>query len=689
MAFERALHQGEPMSFAAEDQLILLCSRTTLDVPAAKRASQLLRQPLDWDYILKASIAHGVAPLLRHGLTLVTEAQALVPAPVRQELDGLYLNNTARNRRLYNVVREICSAFDRAGLSVIALKDLALAKSIFPDMALRPMGDLDLLIRREEYDQVAQCMASLGFRPVPSSDCPYVMKYAWALHFRRAADNVWVDVQWGVLQLEWDIYGEGNFDFEIERLWHNAQPLDVQDFQIKAPKLEDMLFHLCMHLEGHHYAELILFCDIAELIRQKSGELDWNYLIALAKKYGVEASIYYTLYFTQQLLDCPLPPVLDRLAPPFFKADLFGPVFGNLTDLHVALDEIHRVARPPSLAMANMETIVRQQAASAMCLYRELDALTATLMHMGATVAIWQGAASERIFPSSALTPFAPLQLYVLEQEHSKLERALSMCGFKVASVNDAQVYDKSCAHESRDPALGGEPLVLRIRGQVIQDAPGALAAGAPENESKRSLAIKALRGAISSGPTNQEAQIDLIIASPEEIVFCLAARLGQSEHERLFSACSLIEFFRTYTGALDWQRVAHLSKQYEQQHAVGTGLLIASSLSHQPIMPEAAAGLCDSVQVPHLLEWARYGPESLVRYTHFKSLFYCVHSFLSVHGLRNRLAYLTQGKVLVNSLRYALEIGAHWLAAPQRSQKRLTIYDLAYWTEREPLASM
>ena len=365
-------------TLSPEDQLLIRCSKAAPDYANRGAVRALLALPLDWEYIMDASIQHAVAPLFYHGLQVDEdrEVAAQVPALTLEELRRLYHGNRIRNARLYGVISALAEALDDARVPVLGLKDIQLAQEVYPDRALRPMGDIDLLIHREDYAHAAECLGELGFDPLPSSDIPLTLKYAWGHHFRRASDDVWIDLQWNVVQREWDIYGEGNFDFEIERMWQRARPMPLDKGAILVPSPEDMLFHLCQHLEGHGYSELILFCDIAELIHHYGEQLDWGYIVGLADKYNAHSTCYYVLDLVARLFDVPLPPrLLERLAPEYFEGNLFDPLYDNLTSLHVDLDKLFSAAHPPQETREEFERAARRQAHAAMQAYRSADDL--------------------------------------------------------------------------------------------------------------------------------------------------------------------------------------------------------------------------------------------------------------------------------------------------------------------------
>ena len=74
-------------------------------------------------------------------LALKTE----LPAAVREHLKASYYATAARNTLLFRELSRILAALAEAEIPVILLKGVDLAQTLYPDPALRLMGDLDLL----------------------------------------------------------------------------------------------------------------------------------------------------------------------------------------------------------------------------------------------------------------------------------------------------------------------------------------------------------------------------------------------------------------------------------------------------------------------------------------------------------------------------------------------------------------
>jgi hypothetical protein len=667
---------------SAEDQLLLELCRIDITVEGANRAALLIQNGPDWGYVLDSSIRHAVAPMLKHGLDALADMQGLedVPRTVMEDLTELYRGSGRRNARIFEALREITAAMCLAGAEPVALKDVQLAVDIYPDAALRPMGDVDLLVRRDDWDAAAACLESLGFRPLPSSDVPYIRKYATAQHFRRADDELWIDLQWNVMQREWDLYGDGSFTYDGAAMWNDAVAIEKLDFPLRAPALEDMLFHLCLHLEGHRYSELILFCDIAELLRRKKHLIDWTRLVELAQRYGAQASVYYVLRLSERLLNAPVPEgAMHALEPTFFPGVLRDALYGNLTPLHLTLDDIRVAARPPRNVLTRFERVVRTQSARAMRLDEEFNQLIASFLEHGGTLAIADGTTSPRLLPDTSLDAFEPIRLLVLEHDRRLLEEALARRGFTSHAASSPGLT-KRVAIVSHDPVIAGTTNSIEIEAEWAGGVAALLGGrGAPRTSAGR--AVRSLRNnLITSRADDACAVVPLALAplTAECLVAVLAAGIGRAHEDRLFRACSLVEVLRKLPTPLDLTLIGELAEQHQVRDEVIRGLATAFFVLGQSF--EGA----EQSQV-RVLEWARYGPADVNRFPWLRAPYYFALSMLVTNGIAQKLRYL--GRALGGSRNgppilplILLEAGRGLIRTALRS--KASFRDLAYWID-------
>jgi hypothetical protein len=676
------------LDWAPEDELLIRCCSVQMSDDAMQAAQCVLQESMNWADVLETSIAHAVSPLLYCGLEQVRRAGAdgaSVPAGILEELRRIYRASQVRSRRMYRVVGDVFKAFKSAGVHAMALKDVQLARVIYPEPGLRPMGDIDILIRREQYPDAARCMNELGFIARPRNP-HFTLKYAFGHMFHRANDNVWVDLQWNIMQREYDTYHEGNFEFQVDQMWRRAEVIAVDDFEMLAPTPEDMLFHLCMHLEGHKYTELILFCDIVELLRHYAGQLNWQYVCELTKTYGAESAVYYVLFLVRWLYDVSLPSsALRELEPDYFKANLFEPLFESLTPLHLSLDDIRLSTRPFAATMTKFEESTRRQTVGAMHVARVFNDIVSAFERSGGGLIIASGTASQKIFPDPALPAFDTIDLFIAEQEVSCMRRALEGQGFR-SSGPDASVMCKESKVESGDPVLANAPTLIDMCIAVCGDVDHLLMGAAPNRPSKREIALKVLRAKLwdrDHDTSRLIVHIRVVAIPPEALLLYLAARLGTETRHRLFGLVSLLEVFRSYKGPLDWKKVMEAAEQHGIKSEVSQALrLVSGFVAPDRIPVELLKTLEGSAPRPRCLESARYDPESYGRFAGFRMAFFYLLSLLSTIGAGAKLRYLVRTRcggwgvvprLFVESVKSLLVL---WRG------RRKTTRDFAFWME-------
>jgi len=100
-----------------------------------------------------------------------------------------------------------------------------------------------------------------------------------------------------------------------------------------------------------------------------------------------------------------------------------------------------------------------------------------------------------------------------------------------------------------------------------------------------------------------------------------------------------LLEFFRGYSGPLDWQQIVTTAAQLGLSKDLSEGLLLVSKYVTQ--IPAEELRLLDGATRPRALESARYDPDSYGRYTNFKAAFYYLFTLISTAGATAKLRYV------------------------------------------------
>jgi hypothetical protein len=101
--------------------------------------------PDDWDFVVKMAQAEGVGPLLYWRLSRAGTISCL-PKQSQHSLRAMYFSTQINNEQMVQELERLMRHFDPAGIPVVALKGVCFALTIYPNLGLRPMADVDLLV---------------------------------------------------------------------------------------------------------------------------------------------------------------------------------------------------------------------------------------------------------------------------------------------------------------------------------------------------------------------------------------------------------------------------------------------------------------------------------------------------------------------------------------------------------------
>lgn len=397
------------MPLRATDRFLFLSARTGSDPAWVQALADAARAVADWEGVYLLAHRHIVAPLVHESVSRLPAG--IVPQVVEEKLALDRHKSDLRNRAVF---RGLCDILDTLeGVDVMLLKELAFIDATYGDRALRPIGDIDLLIRHHDVPRALERLEACGYRPRGGTD-KYRRKYSSGFHLVHAQKRLWLDVQWNFYQVDWRTDPGGPFDWDMEAVWDRAVKTRLGGKPVQVMDPEDQLFHLCLHPEGHRYAELILLCDLAETLRHRGQDVAWDKFCRLVHGYRRESSAHMSLLLARHLLDAPVPiDVVRELRPPYYDAPLQTLLFGNLPGLHAFLDEMVTAASPPAFVEETLEHIVRAQVALAGMLWEELDDVLSAA-HRGAVFeSAWVGTHSPRVVPLSDLDAIGGIHLLV------------------------------------------------------------------------------------------------------------------------------------------------------------------------------------------------------------------------------------------------------------------------------------
>jgi hypothetical protein len=134
--------------------------------------ARLVREPLAWDAALAGAIRQGIPTLVYRCLRALDDSAA-IPAVVMERLAQIDQATRLQAMRQRFEAARLLDMLRAAGVPVIPLKSLALRESVYPDPALRPSGDVDLLVPPVAVTQAESALQALGISQTkPTTPAP-------------------------------------------------------------------------------------------------------------------------------------------------------------------------------------------------------------------------------------------------------------------------------------------------------------------------------------------------------------------------------------------------------------------------------------------------------------------------------------------------------------------------------------
>lgn len=277
-------------------------------------------RPPDLDHLARLAWVHRVAPLVYHHRARLglSEAEA---APFRT----LALSTLHRNLQLAAELKMALQALNAAGVPTLLLKGAHLMDAVYANPALRPMSDLDLLIRPEHAASATSALA----------DCGYDADPVRSLITNRLDREMRLDKK-GVHELHIELHTDLNRPtrhhwFPMDALWERSVAYAMDDVPARVLSPEDNAVFLCAHAVPHMFHQLIWLRDIAGLM---SSELEPDRLYAVARDARAVRALQTGLALAADLMQAPLPTGFSATTPRIAALLCFDtPRYSTLTSL--------------------------------------------------------------------------------------------------------------------------------------------------------------------------------------------------------------------------------------------------------------------------------------------------------------------------------------------------------------------
>lgn len=247
-----------PDSAQAELLRTVLC-----DGDVAISAWRRWRALVPFDAIDGASLA--LMPLVGKRLRRLGYEDDAMP-----RIRGIARQTWLRNRVLVAAALSAYAALQADGIRTLALKGLVLSAAYVDDFSLRPMGDVDLLVRPSDLRAALDVLGGIGWASSSTRSLDRTLALTHEVTLARGHSEV-VDLHFRSIEQAWG-------PRQDDGLWARTRPAPIDGVQVLSPSPTDLLFHILVHgVRGYPERNIRWVVDAA-MILGSGDAIDWQQL---------------------------------------------------------------------------------------------------------------------------------------------------------------------------------------------------------------------------------------------------------------------------------------------------------------------------------------------------------------------------------------------------------------------------
>lgn len=301
---------------------------------AIEKKTVVLNKETDWQEILCMARKAQVVSLVAQGIAPNQE----MPDAVRVEfcrIAGQYMV-TSHNQKV--ALRELETCFQANAVDYMLLKGSSV-KKLYPREDMRSMGDLDILIKMEQYPKIRSLMLEQGFEEGEETD----------------HELIWYKKPYVAVELHKRLIPSYNEDYAyyFENGWRLAVPAEIQ-YQFKM-RAEDEMVYLITHFAKHYRDGGIGIRHMVDfwVFKRAYPQLNEGYILEELEKLQLQA-FYKNVMLTQEVWfeDREATPVTEEITNKVFHSRVYG-----AKDKQTAANALRKTSRSKDVRAAKHKSI--------------------------------------------------------------------------------------------------------------------------------------------------------------------------------------------------------------------------------------------------------------------------------------------------------------------------------------------
>ncbi|MGI9533504.1 MAG: nucleotidyltransferase domain-containing protein [Thermodesulfobacteriota bacterium] len=289
-------------NFTKEQSLFLSILRSVLSENSSINQYENLTSS-EFDFIIDQAVHHKVINIV--SLAFNRKCFDFLPGEIIDRVNELNREEVIKNMYLTNELSELNKEFNSKKLEFILLKGPALGGELYDDLNLRQIGDLDLLVRKEEMDEAANLLLNRGYnyffeltdrqRKLYEESSIYLSDHDMHYSFFQTEKKIFVELHWALMPEKY------SFSQKTDGLFSRKKIININGNKINTLSDEDLILFLSLHGIKHGWSRLFWICDIVRFLIVKDS-IDWGSVIKRAKKLNYSRSLFIALKTTEYII---------------------------------------------------------------------------------------------------------------------------------------------------------------------------------------------------------------------------------------------------------------------------------------------------------------------------------------------------------------------------------------------------
>ena len=282
-----------------EDDFILNAARTKLSKRNISVLKKISKNDIDWDSVTKKATAHRVSTLIYYSLTQYKLSE-LIPVNV-YELFKIHYYKTAEENSIF--LQSIKTLVNTIKDKIIFLKGSDLIQNLYPDIAIRSMYDINILIEKKYAEKNWNKLQNSGFNgnlQISKSaihNNPFFCKLNhWPALYSKST----------MIEVHWNLYIKKKIYPVTKAVFRNSRKT-IKNIYVLSNEFTLIMLssHFCKYVK--FCAILRMLCDINELIVKYKNTINWEGIKKMCFEPELKNDVYTALTYAHWLLKTPIP----------------------------------------------------------------------------------------------------------------------------------------------------------------------------------------------------------------------------------------------------------------------------------------------------------------------------------------------------------------------------------------------